>query len=275
MYKLVVRSKNHSCAPLREIRLNKKVLYRMGSTTPEPEILKKHKTKYFDLIINSIIGCMTSGDKRLMKKCFKDNNIKTAEYFAPFADNKVVDMFKIQQDIITIKDLFEQWNNRMIVKKYNSSKGNDIYYIDTKEKLEEFLKEQKYHLFDFVFERYYTYSKEYRLHVTQDGCFYTCRKMLKNDAKVRWHRHENNSVWILEDNPLFDKPKSWDKIVEECKKALTALELDIAAFDVKVQTNDKKDPDFIILESNTAPALGEIGIEKYKKELPCLVQRLS
>lgn len=275
MYKLVVRSKNHSCAPLREIRLNQKVLYRMGSTTPEPEILKNHKTKHFDLVINSIIGCMTSGDKRLMKKCFKDNNIKTAEYFAPFADNKVVDMFKIQKDIITIKELFEQWNNRMIIKKYNSSKGNDIYYIDTKEKLEEFLKEQKYHLFDFVFERYYTYSKEYRLHVTQDECFYTCRKMLKNDAKVRWHRHENNSVWILEDNPLFNKPKSWDKIVEECKKALTALELDIAAFDVKVQTNDKKDPDFIILESNTAPALGKIGIEKYKKELPCLVQRLS
>ena len=75
------------------------------------------------------------------------------------------------------------------------------------------------------------------------------------------------------DNPLFDKPKSWNKIIEECKKVLKVMKLDIAAFDVKVQTNDKKDPDFIILESNTAPALGEIGIEKYKKELSCLVQK--
>lgn len=273
MYKLVLRSNNKSCAPLRELRFDKKVLYRMGSTTPEEEILKNHKHKFFNLVINTIEGCKISSDKRLMKKCFKENNIKTSEYFAPFTDDKIVDMFKIQQDIIIIKDLFEKWNNKMIIKKYNSSKGNNIYYIDTKEKLEEFLKEQKYHLFDFVFEKYYTYSKEYRLHVTKNGCFYTCRKMLKNDAEVRWHRHENNSVWILEDNPLFDKPKSWDKIVEECKKVLKVMKLDIAAFDVKVQTNDKKDPDFIILESNTAPALGEIGIEKYKKELSCLVQK--
>lgn len=272
MYKLIIRSKNKSCAPLRELKFNKKVLYRMGSTTPEVEILKNHKIKHFDLVINSIDGCKISSDKRLMKKCFEDNNIKTAECFIPFNKNVVEDMFKIGIDMALIKDWFKKWNNKMIVKKYNSSKGNNIYFITNEKELEEFIEEHKYHLFDFVFEKYYTYSKEYRLHVTKNGCFYTCRKMLKNDAKVRWHRHENNSVWILEENPLFDKPKNWDVIVKECQKALTAMNLDVAAFDIKVQTKDKENPDFIILESNTAPALGEIGIEKYKKEISCLVQ---
>ena len=48
---------------------------------------------------------------------------------------------------------------------------------------------------------------------------------------------------------------------------LKALNLDIAAFDVKVQTNKYKYPKFIILESNSAPALGEYGLQKYKQLL--------
>ena len=91
--------------------------------------------------------------------------------------------------------------------------------------------------------------------------------MLKRDAKVRWHRHNVNSVWILEENPLFDKPTNWDSIVSSCIDALNAVGLDVAAFDVKVQSNKYKEPKYIILESNSAPSLGEIGIEKYKETL--------
>ena len=125
---------------------------------------------------------------------------------------------------------------------------------------------------DYIFERFYTYTREYRLHVIKEGCFYTCRKMLKQDAEVRWHRHENNSVWILEDNELFDRPKSWNKIVTECVNALKALNLDVCAFDIKVQSNNHDDPKFIILESNSAPALGEVGIEKYKTQILKLIE---
>ena len=50
-------------------------------------------------------------------------------------------------------------------------------------------------------------------------------------------------------------------------KALKALHLDVAAFDVKVQTNTQETPKYIILESNSAPALGEYGLEKYKTML--------
>ncbi len=259
MYKLTVRSRNTSCKPLRELRFAKKVLYRMGSITPIDEILKGNK-KPFDIEINSIVGCSYSANKKTMKSAFDSYGIKTAEYLC-FIDEDVDEM------TIILKNKLKSWNNKMIIKHKYSSKGNNIYFIDSIKSLQNFITKHQNTLYDYVYEKYYTYTKEYRLHVSKDGCFYACRKMLKNDAEVRWHRHENNSVWILEDNPLFDKPKSWDNIVNECIKALKALELDVAAFDVKVQSNDKKDPDFIVLESNTAPALGEIGIQKYKEFL--------
>ena len=91
--------------------------------------------------------------------------------------------------------------------------------------------------------------------------------MLKQDAEVRWHRHENNSVWILEDNEMFDKPSNWDTVINDCIRALKALNLDIAAFDIKIQTSKHKNPKYIILESNSAPALGEYGLQKYKQLL--------
>jgi type I restriction enzyme S subunit len=37
-------------------------------------------------------------------------------------------------------------------------------------------------------------SREYRLHVTADGCFYACRKMLKADAEERWYKNDSNCV---------------------------------------------------------------------------------
>jgi glutathione synthase/RimK-type ligase-like ATP-grasp enzyme len=69
----------------------------------------------------------------------------------------------------------------------------------------------------------------------------------------------------LEDNPLFCKPNNWDNIVAACINAKNAVGLDIAAIDVKVQSKDN--PNFIILETNSAPALGEIGVNKYKELL--------
>jgi hypothetical protein len=91
--------------------------------------------------------------------------------------------------------------------------------------------------------------------------------MLKNDAEVRWHRHADNCIWALKDSDLFDRPTNWDDIVASCMDALKAIGLDIAAFDVKVQSSNHKSPKYIILESNSAPALGEEGIQKYKNIL--------
>ena len=248
---IIVRSRNVSCRPLRDIVTDKRIIFRMGSTTPTSRITKR--TDYIE--INSTEACRISGDKILMKKAFEDNNIPTAEYvaFEPDCSTEIIKN--------TVKMCLEEWK-RIIIKHRHSSKGNGIFFIDSQDALDEWL--QDHHLTNYVYERYYTYSREYRIHVTDDGCFYACRKMLKNDATDRWHRHDSNSVWILEDNEMFNKPSNWDAIVQSCIDAKNAVGLDVCAIDVKVQTKEEN-PQYIILETNSAPSLGSVGIERYKK----------
>ena len=101
--------------------------------------------------------------------------------------------------------------------------------------------------------------------------------MLKTDTpeKERWYRNNSNSVWIMEDNPSFDKPNNWDDIVEQSANALSSVGLDIGAIDVRVQSSDKDEPKFIILETNSAPSFGDITLLKYKEELPLLINYKS
>ena len=136
-------------------------------------------------------------------------------------------------------------------------------------------------LSSYLFEKFYSYVREYRIHVSKNGCFYTCRKMLKTDCKEdknAWQRHDDNCVWMVEENPLFDKPANWDTIVSECVKALQSVGLDIGACDVRVQSakdskgNKRKEVDFIIIEINSAPSMGERTEIEYLKELPKLLK---
>lgn len=253
MRHLKLRSRNFSCEPLKQIETPIPVIYRMGSVTPLNKIFKRKIPKRY-LEINSVQACRISGDKYLMKKRFNHARIKSAPWFT--INSKDLNNQRIRHYL-------SKWKT-IIAKRYNSSKGKGIYLIRS---IEDYLKfriqiqAEHYYVEDFIFERYYTYTKEYRLHVTKDKCFYACRKMLIENAQDRWHRHGNNSVFIYEENPKFDKPQNWDEIVNECINALKALKLDIAAFDVKVS----KKGDFIIMESNSAPALGERGIQEYTK----------
>jgi glutathione synthase/RimK-type ligase-like ATP-grasp enzyme len=81
----------------------------------------------------------------------------------------------------------------------------------------------------------------------------------------------------VETNPNFDKPVNWDTIVADCVKALAAVGLDVAAFDVRVQSTkngkgqNRPDPKYIILESNSAPSFGTITTQKYLGVLPQLI----
>lgn len=247
-YRLIVRSKNHSCEPLRGAPVRRRMILRLGSTTPTEQITRRRD--YVEL--NKPEACKISGNKILMKKVFIDAGVKTAEYFTLKRDYK--------QSFV--KDYFNRFGV-IIAKHKHSSKGNGIFLLKNYDDFKNFVRENDF--INFVFEKYYNYNKEYRLHVT-DNCFYTCRKMLKRDVEDRWHRHDSNSVWILEDNPSFDKPENWDDIVNDCIRARKALGLDICAFDVKCETQ-KARPNWIILESNSAPALGDIGIQKYKDEI--------
>ena len=256
---LIVRSRNTTCKALKELIVPRTTILRLGSTTPTEQITRRPNP----VEINTAEACAISSDKILMKRAFDSHDIPSAEW-------KVYD----KGEEITenkILDLFEAFDCRVIVKHKHSSKGDGIFYFTSAEDLGVWMAEHQDVIHNYVFERYYTYTREYRLHVTKHGCFYACRKMLKRDAEVRWHRHNTNSVWIVEENPLFDKPVNWDSIVDSCVSALDAIGLDIAAFDVKVQSNKHEEPKYIILESNSAPSLGERGIEKYKEILTRLI----
>ena len=259
---LRVRSRNFSNAELKRIPTPCVAIYRMGSTTPTEEITSVAR----HIEINSPEGCGISANKILMKQKFDEAEVRTPKWF--HTDDNDLENFKN-----SIKDKMREWEGDAIVKRFNSSKGVGIHLINDDDSLNSFielLRRRNDNPENYIVERFSTYNKEYRLHITKDGCFYACRKMLKNDAGVRWHRHDNNSVWIVESNPLFNRPNNWDAIVEDCVKALNAVGLDIAAFDIKVQSK-LDSPKWLILECNSAPGLGEVGLEKYKEVLPEII----
>lgn len=257
-----IRSKHPSHEPLRKIiPATKKVVLRLGSTTPMPEGF---------IEINHKDVARISGNKKKMKQAFTEAGVKTALWIDPTTCTAVSGTTVFQECVklgfpIVAKQLFGA-----------QGKGNTL--LRTEEELNTFLQGKT--MSNYIFEKFYNYSREYRLHVTKDGCFYACRKMLKNDApqEERWHRHESNSVWILEENPQFEKPDSWDDIIEDCVSVLDQIGADVLAFDIKVQSPVTKDgqqrdyQEYIIIECNSAPSIGLIGIEKYKQVIPKIIE---
>lgn len=259
---LKIRSRNQTANGLKDkIYCPIRTVLRLGSQTPIERIFPRGiKLGKAIKEINTVEACKISGDKILMRNAFILNGVKCA---VGTELNNIEDNLHWELFIDNCGNEAKPYP--AIIKHIHSSKGQGIYYIQNAEELNNFIQTHN-NLDKYIIEKYYTYSKEYRLHVTKDGCFYACRKMLKSDAEVRWHRHDNNSVWILEDNELFDKPNNWDEIVLECVKAMEAVGLDICAIDLKVQTK-KDNPEFIILETNSAPSLGEITTIKYVEQL--------
>ena len=132
------------------------------------------------------------------------------------------------------------------------------------------------------------YGHEFRLHVSSEGCFYTCRKALKADVpeSEKWRRHDDICVWFLETNENFHKPNSWNDIVNDCVRALNAIGADLLSFDVKVQTPmsngiRREYQDYILIECNSASSMdngtGELSqcAQKYIEEIPKIIARKS
>jgi carbamoylphosphate synthase large subunit len=260
---LFSRHPSHSCLRREKQKtelLPFRSLIRMGSTT------KCNKDR---VECNTIEAVIKSSNKLLMKTAFKEFEVKTANWFI-FDSNQNIFLEENSDNGIPMLDL----PFPIIAKHVNGSRGTGNYKLDTLEDLQEWMEGKN--LNKYIFEKFYSYSKEYRLHVTQERCFYTCRKMLKSETPEndRWRRHDDNSVWILETNSDFDKPTNWDEIVEHSIKALKSVGLDIGAVDLKVQSSYKNDGskrkniEFIILETNSAPSFGEITEQKYLEEIP-------
>lgn len=240
MYRLRVFSPNKSCAPLREVMLKQRVLLRLGSTTPLVS-----KFKYLEL--NSIRGVKISSDKRQMKAAFDSAKIHHSEWINT-------------SNVKKIKDFFNA-NKIVIVKHHHSCKGEGIYYIDNINDLNKFISSHP-NISNYVFEKYYFYPQEYRLHVdVKHGCFYACKKIFKDDADVFWHKHANNSTFVLMTKEK-KYPACWNDMIQDCVKAMKVIGLDIACFDVLCSNNN-----WIIVESNTAPSLASYGNTFYSNHL--------
>lgn len=210
--------------------------------------------------LNTVEAVKNSANKLLMKECFAIAEVKTANWSLGYDE--------------------EARNNLgfpIIAKHIFGSRGRGNYKLDNQEQLDAWLVGKD--LNKYIFEKFYNYSREYRLHVSENGCFYTNRKMLKNDTPEdqRWYRNDSNSNWWLETNEGFDKPVNWDSVVEESVKALKAVGLDFGAVDLRIQSKlDKhgsvrENPEFIVVEINSAPSFGEGTLACYLEELPKLL----
>lgn len=261
-WRVRVRSRHPSHNALRNaiIRLPFKSVIRLGSETIVKDV---------DVECNTIEAIKNSASKLLMKQCFTNAGVMTAPWWTT-NDNKIFTSWKSVKESISIENL----PYPLIAKSFYGSRGRGNTKIENIKQLQEFL--EKNNSNNYIFEQYKTYNREYRLHITEDGCFYTCRKMLKRDTPEdkKFQRHDDNCVWILEENPAFDKPVNWDAVVSDCVKALKSLGLDIAAFDLKIQSAKdgdgkiRKNPEWIVIESCSAPSFGEKTAEEYIKMVP-------
>lgn len=269
---LRVYSRHFSHDPLRKsVFVDALAMIRFGSTT-KPLV-------NYQVEINSIQAVKNSASKLLMKQCFTKASVKTAEWFTFVPADKLNPILFDSEGGCCDESRFsiDQMKFPIIIKHHFGSRGTGNYKLNTKEELEQWMKGKD--ISNYIGESYKTFLREYRLHCTEEGCFYACRKLLKNDtpADKRYQRHSDNSIWCIESNTSFNRPVNWTAIEADCVKALKSLGGDIMAFDVKVQSvkdgegRVRQNPEWIVIESCSAPSLLEVGISKYREILPKLV----
>lgn len=272
-----IRSRHPSHSVLREKSLPLlpfKSVIRLGSQT---EFIKDTKKR---IEVNSIEAIKTSSNKLLMKQAFTEGEVITADWWRYGQASATSHQF--YKDVTDAMDDLHELPFPIISKSFYGSRNKGNKKHDTLEKLTTWLEGKN--LNNYIFEKYYNYTREYRLHVTEEGCFYACRKMLKRDTpeKDKWYRNDAHCAWIMEENELFDKPVNWDSIVKESVKALKAVGLDIGAIDLRIQSATtqkdgeevkRKEPKFIIVEINSAPSFGKVTKDKYLLELPNILKK--
>lgn len=250
-----------------------KSVVRLGSSTELEDQASKGGTR---IELNTVEAIKNASNKLLMKRCFTRDGVNTADWYTINFIGGGYDMTVENNTDLNIS--LAELPYPIVAKHIYGSRGRGNTLINNEDELEAWLNGKT--LANYIFEKFYNYNREYRLHVTEDGCFYTCRKMLKQDTPEndRWFRNDSNSVWVLEANENFDKPVNWESIVEHSVKALKAVGLDFGAVDLRVQSRvnpetDKvrKDPKFIVVEINSAPSFGKITEQKYKEIIPQLL----
>ncbi len=220
--------------------------------------------------INSVEGVKNSSNKKLMKKCFTRVGVKTAQWWTYSINDR--QFFKSDGEGGEI-NLTNTLPYPIVSKSLYGSRGEGNAKHDTQAQLEQWIRGKD--LSGYIFEKFQPLGREYRLHITQEGCFYACRKLLlSNQPQDTWQLHDEQVSWALETNPSFKKPGNWNEIVADCVKAQRALGLDICAFDVLVSPPKANGAsNWLICESCSAPSFGEVTLQKYLVEIPKVLKR--
>lgn len=283
MFKPRIRSRHPSHSSLRNMLplLPFRSVVRMGSTTDVEETISRGGRI---IEINTIEAIKNSASKLRMKNCFTLGGVKTPEWFTMNEKREFFQVMGAEQAPVTIA--LDKLPYPIVVKHIYGSRGTGNYKLDDQVALQAFIKNRIKNVTEYIFEKFYNYGREYRLHITEDGCFYTCRKALKKDAAkdAAWQRHDDNCVWFIETNASFDKPANWEEIVAECVKALNATELDIASFDVRVQNSTtgkgkaREKCEFVVIECNSASSFGDDApntfvCKKYLETIPAVAKK--
>lgn len=263
-------TKNIKLLPFRSV-------IRFGSVTEVGDSIAKGGRR---IEINTIQSIKNSANKLLMKRKFINAGVKTAPWFTyDTGDNLFIPNGVGEGVAITALEF------PIVAKHHFGSKGRGNTLIKTQADLEAWMRNKD--TSNYIFEKFMNYGHEFRLHVTEEGCFYACRKALKADVPEdqKWRRHDDICVWFLDTNEAFHRPNSWDVIVTDCVNALKAIGADILSFDVRVQSptdgNGRRRPmqDYILLECNSASSMdngtGELSVcaKKYIEEIPKIIIR--
>lgn len=241
---------------------------RLGSTT---RVEDGHQR----VEINTIPAIENSASKFKMKTCFTQGGVKTAKW------GKLALVSSVTPENVYIGTVREPLKFPLIFKPNFGSRGTGLKLAKNIDEYKAIVASIRSRINDYLIEEYHNFVREYRMHVTEAGCFYTCRKMLERETPEdqRFYRNDSNCVWIIETNPEFDKPSNWAEIEKECVKALKSVGLDFGACDIRVQSSKnskgqvRENPDFIIVEINSAPSFGEGTLKEYLKMLPNLIKQ--
>ena len=242
-----IRTKNPSAAPLRRsIFVSRRSVVRLGSRTATEACFPGRR----DIIeVNTVSSIENSRDKLRMKECFSRYDIRQAEWFT------------LDQVPITSMADFPYVGKQIV-----GFKGHGMQLIENVDQLREFLRT---HNNSYFIEKFYNYAREYRIHATSDHAFLSWRKLRRSDATQRWFFNSTNCNWVGEDHELFQRPNNWEELCNAAVMSVRAVGLDIGAVDIRVQS--RNNPDYIVCEVNSAPQLGEVGIEHYKREITNII----
>ena len=278
-----VRTKNHSAEDLRSKNggignFPVRSVVRLGSRTPTNECFPISYGKKPIIEVNTVEAVENSRDKLRMKACFAEAEVPQADWWVLRGNNTAQ-----MRDINPKHTYGDNPENSIIMpdnlpypilaKRICGFKGKGMIKLDNQGQLEEFIKSSN--LNGYYFERYFSGSAEFRLHVTSEGCFMVWRKLRKSNTPEdkRWYFNSDHCNWVNEEHESFNKPSNWEEMVAQSINALEAVGLDIGSVDLRCQSPKKDNPKFIIVEINSAPALQSIGIEKYRTVLSDIISK--